>query len=204
MDYRSELTRQYKTTDDRDSRWNAVEELVGVLAAHEKRARKPSFDSFLREIALVGKEDELDRNPERRGAVTLMTLHSAKGLEFPQVFLVGMEEGLLPHERSLKEGERQVEEERRLAYVGITRAQNRLTLSLAAARTKWGKPRPSTPSRFLFEMYESESHPVVVKLRELAEHAARPRGGHAKGARRPRTKARKPVSVPRSTRTAPA
>jgi ATP-dependent exoDNAse (exonuclease V) beta subunit len=87
----------------------------------------------------------------QQDAVTLMTLHSAKGLEFPHVFLVGMEEGILPHQRSVLEG-RGVDEERRLCYVGVTRAQESLTLTFTRARMKWGKPRPSIPSRFLMEM----------------------------------------------------
>ena len=88
-----------------------------------------------------------------------MTLHSAKGLEFPEVYLVGMEEGILPHKRSLEVDGQAVDEERRLCYVGITRAQTRLTMTLALTRRKWGKPRESFPSRFLFEMTGQADNP---------------------------------------------
>jgi DNA helicase-2/ATP-dependent DNA helicase PcrA len=88
-----------------------------------------------------------------------MTLHSAKGLEFPQVYLVGMEEGILPHKRALEDDGEAVDEERRLCYVGVTRAQTRLTMTLALTRRKWGKPRESVPSRFLFEMTGQADNP---------------------------------------------
>ena len=98
--------------------------------------------------AIIERADEM----ARADAVKLMTLHSAKGLEFPRVYLVGMEEGLLPHKRTVEGTEAEIAEERRLAYVGVTRAQESLTLTRAASRRKWGKPRPTVPSRFLFEM----------------------------------------------------
>jgi DNA helicase-2/ATP-dependent DNA helicase PcrA len=101
-------------------------------------------------VALVSDQDTLEDRPER---VTLITLHAAKGLEFPIVFIVGMEEGLLPHKRAL-EDERELEEERRLAYVGMTRAKDRLYLVNARHRSTWGVGAASEASRFLTELPE--------------------------------------------------
>jgi DNA helicase-2/ATP-dependent DNA helicase PcrA len=108
----------------------------------------------LDEVALGNRDDTDDKEDQlKRNAIALMTLHSAKGLEFPYVYMVGMEEGILPHQRSLEmPDDRAIDEERRLCYVGVTRAQERLTLSFALTRRKWGKPRPTVPSRFLYEM----------------------------------------------------
>ncbi len=88
-----------------------------------------------------------------------MTMHSAKGLEFPHVYVVGLEEGLLPHHRSVAADGDAIDEERRLCYVGVTRAEERLTLSMALTRMKWGKPRDSIPSRFLFELIGQAENP---------------------------------------------
>ncbi len=150
VDYKSELTRAYKTPADVDTRWATVEELINSAALYTERAETPSLLGFLEESTLADRDDFGDDKKERH-ALTLMTLHSAKGLEFPHVYLIGMEEGLLPHQRSILDG-RSIEEERRLCYVGVTRAQDTLVLSFCRERMKWGKPRPSIPSRFLMEM----------------------------------------------------
>jgi DNA helicase II / ATP-dependent DNA helicase PcrA len=109
---------------------------------------------FLERVALVADADEIPDGEDHGGMVTLMTLHTAKGLEFPVVFLTGMEEEVFPHQRSLT-NQRELEEERRLAYVGITRAEQRLYLTRAAGRNWWGRPAFHTPSRFLSEIPSS-------------------------------------------------
>ena len=152
VDYRSELTRVYKNPGDAEARWESVGELVSTLEAYQSKAAEPSLREYLDETALTGREESKD-DEERKPAITLMTLHSAKGLEFPHVYMVGMEEGLLPHRRTIADGGGAgIDEERRLAYVGVTRAKDFLTLSYAKTRMKWGKERPEIPSRFLMEM----------------------------------------------------
>jgi DNA helicase-2/ATP-dependent DNA helicase PcrA len=154
--YREEITRSYKDPNDQAARWNSVEEVINALAGYIERCergKEPTLNGFIEDIALVGRENESDKESSlKRNAVVLMTLHSAKGLEFPHVYLVGMEEGLLPHHRAVAAEGDAIDEERRLCYVGVTRARDRLTLSLANSRMKWGKPRPGIPSRFLFEL----------------------------------------------------
>ena len=152
--YREEIDRLYQDPQERQSRWVAVEEVVNAASIYEQRQQgKVTMSEFLDEIAVAACDHDRDKESHlKRNAVVLMTLHSAKGLEFPHVYLVGMEEGLLPHRRSLTADLENVDEERRLCYVGITRAQRRLTLSLAQTRMKWGKPRPTKPSRFLYEL----------------------------------------------------
>ncbi|HEV3418574.1 MAG TPA: UvrD-helicase domain-containing protein [Pirellulales bacterium] len=151
--YRRELARLYKDPNEEQSRWAAVEEVVNALGRYQQRSKRPRLAEFLDEIALGDREDADEKESQlARNGIALMTLHSAKGLEFPQVYLVGLEEGLLPHHRAVTDGGAAIEEERRLCYVGITRAQDRLTLSLALGRMKWGKSRPTDPSRFLFEL----------------------------------------------------
>lgn len=149
--YEKEIEREFPDANERNVRWNMVQQVVNVAASYEKTAKKPTLADFLSEVTLDGRQDNNEKEKGlARNAVVLMTLHGAKGLEFPQVYLVGMEQGILPHQKSLEEDD--VEEERRLCYVGITRAQDRLTMTFPLTRMKWGKPRPTIPSQFLFEM----------------------------------------------------
>lgn len=151
--YQEALRQAYADEAERESRYAAVEELLRALRAYESRVRHATLAGFLDEVALRSQDfdDEKERQLQRN-AVALMTLHSAKGLEFPHVYMVGLEEGLLPHRHSVDADGDAIEEERRLCYVGVTRAQERLTLTMARTRRKWGKPRETVPSRFLFEM----------------------------------------------------
>ncbi len=154
VDYESEIARQYKDEAQREARQNLLEEFISTIALYVEKTPAPSLTGFLESMALQDRDEESD-DKEDRDSVRLMTLHSAKGLEFPRVYLVGLEEGLLPHKRSIDDGtEKAIAEERRLTYVGITRAMDHLTITRSASRMKWGKRRDSIPSRFLFEMQE--------------------------------------------------
>jgi DNA helicase II / ATP-dependent DNA helicase PcrA len=151
------LVKIYPDATERESRLASLEEIVNAAASYEKNRRRSSpmdLSGFLDDMLLSERDDGDEKDSQlARNAVALMTLHSAKGLEFPRVYLVGMEEGILPHKRSLAmENDSAIDEERRLCYVGVTRAREQLTLSFALARRKWGKPQPTVPSRFLFEM----------------------------------------------------
>jgi DNA helicase-2/ATP-dependent DNA helicase PcrA len=124
-----------------------LSELVGSAQEYRARTEEPTLSGFLEEVQLQSDQDTL---AEDEAQVTLMTIHNAKGLEYRVVFLIGMEEGIFPHARSLEENE--VEEERRLAYVGMTRAMERLTLTHATARSLYGRREYNLPSRFLDEL----------------------------------------------------
>ncbi len=150
--YREQISRLYREPLDQSTREAALEEVVRAAASYEQRCERPKLGEFLQHLALTERDEQDTEDRLQRNAVALMTLHSAKGLEFPHVYLVGMEEGILPHEKAVVEDGPAIDEERRLCYVGITRAQERLTLSLALTRRKWGKPRDRQPSRFLYEM----------------------------------------------------
>ena len=132
------------------TRLENIEELINKAAAYEEDSEHPTLDEFLEQVALVADIDNVDDSEER---VTLMTLHSAKGLEFPKVYLVGMEDGLFPGMMSIMSGDKtEMEEERRLCYVGITRAKKELVLTAARQRMVNGETRWSKPSRFINEI----------------------------------------------------
>jgi DNA helicase-2/ATP-dependent DNA helicase PcrA len=201
IDYEGHLRRVYDDPNEQQSRWAAVEEVINALAGYEAATKRPTLQGFLDEVVLDDQDFDRDKEKQlQRNAIVLMTLHSAKGLEFPHVYLVGLEEGLLPHRRSLDEDEATVEEERRLCYVGVTRAQQRLTLSLALTRRKWGKPRETQPSRFLFELIGQADHPAAAQRGPApAPRGAGPRGQAAP--RRPPSPERAPVRRTRHRRS---
>lgn len=150
-----------------ESRVENLKEMLSVTEEFavkcERNGEEPTLENFLADVALVADIDDAELGEE---AVTLMTLHSAKGLEFPDVFLVGMEEGIFPHSRTLM-NDNEIEEERRLCYVGITRAEKHLFLSNARTRTIYGRTQYYTPSRFLQEVPRNLVHvikrPVVQR-----------------------------------------
>jgi DNA helicase-2/ATP-dependent DNA helicase PcrA len=154
-----------------------IQELSGV--AMETAARDPDagLAEFLELVSLVGDQDEYD---EDESTVTLMTLHIAKGLEFPVVFVVGMEDGVSPHFRSMTDTH-ELEEERRLAYVGITRAQQRLYLTHAWSRTLYGQTNYNPPSRFLGEIPEALLDAKESETRVQRASARRSGGGSSGG-----------------------
>jgi DNA helicase II / ATP-dependent DNA helicase PcrA len=145
--YRAELVAE--NTVESESRLENLEELINAAREYERVEPEPTLAGFLQEQALYSEQDALSGEG---GRVALMTLHNAKGLEFDHVFVVGMEEGTFPHARSLDE--QNLEEERRLAYVGITRARRSLTLTYAKLRSSWGEREYQMPSRFLSEIPE--------------------------------------------------
>jgi DNA helicase-2/ATP-dependent DNA helicase PcrA len=199
--YRDSLAKLYPDPADREARLASLEEITNAAATYDKmgsgtfsarKARAPRtgnrrekspdplahLSGFLDDMLLNERDDTEKKDSElARNAVALMTLHSAKGLEFPRVYLVGMEEGILPHKRSLAvENDAAIDEERRLCYVGVTRARDHLTLSFALTRRKWGKPHKTIPSRFLYEMTgQAENFPPLAEpVRKPARRTRRP------------------------------
>ena len=155
-------------SEEGEDRWNNLLELRSVTTRYDDLSPDDALDRLLEETALVADQDAYAGDAD---AVTMITLHAAKGLEFPVVFIAGLEEGTFPHSRALDD-ERQLEEERRLAYVGITRAKRRLFLSHAWHRATWGASGATVPSRFLLEIPDELME--GPRLRAEDEHADGP------------------------------
>ena len=159
-----------------------LQEMVSVAREFDGSTPDGTLADFLERVALVADADEIPDGADHGGRVTLMTLHTAKGLEFPVVFLTGMEEEVFPHARALT-NQRELEEERRLAYVGITRAERRLYLTRTASRNWYGRPSFHTPSRFLSEIPSS----LIEWKRSAKDVAAASTPASARMAARPGT-----------------
>lgn len=152
------------------SRLENLDEFLSVTQSFEESNEDKSLVAFLTDLALVADIDRLDDDGQQVDTVVLMTLHSAKGLEFPVVFLMGLEEGVFPHSRSLME-EAEMEEERRLAYVGITRAEEELFITNAQMRTLFGQTKVNPPSRFIKEIPENLLEGIEPKQSRPAAQA---------------------------------
>ncbi|UCG33784.1 MAG: ATP-binding domain-containing protein, partial [Phycisphaerales bacterium] len=165
--HESGLQAHYHGEDVREQEaWENLQELISSAAEFDQHHPDETLVDFLAQISLVSDTDVLT---EDTGAVTLMTLHAAKGLEFPAVFIAALEEGIVPHAR-VEDNEADIEEERRLLFVGLTRARERLFLSLAAKRMTQGRIQVTTPSRFLSRLPEDV---VEVGIQQIPEAQAR-------------------------------
>ncbi len=151
INYKKTIEDDVKSDKMREFKWENVQECVSALAQYEEEEKEEAtLQGFLSNTTLAKPSYDSFSKASAENKVQLMTLHSAKGLEFPAVFIVGVEDHILPHEKGM--AETGIEEERRLFYVGITRARKFLTLSMARARLRMGKAHPTNPSRFLFEI----------------------------------------------------
>lgn len=159
--YRDDLFRSTKSAAQFESRWQNVEAVINAVHAYEGAVDTPTLTGFLDDSSLNTDEDRRTKKRAMDNAVRLLTVHSAKGLEFPFVFIAGVEDGLMPHERSLRDGT--LEEERRLFYVALTRGQRHVTLFETLGRTRNGRTKPTKTSRFLREIPEE-----LLKKRVLA------------------------------------
>ena len=167
---------QKQDTDEAENRLENINELYNAVAQFQEDNEDSSLEGFLSSASLAS---DLDSLQEGEKAVSLMTLHSAKGLEFPIVFLVGLEQGLLPHNRSLRDP-LDLEEERRLCYVGITRAQEQVFITYARERVFWGNRDTSPPSQFLNELPEELISTNVTKRRRTEFKATSKKSSGAK------------------------
>ncbi len=179
LDHTGYLQELRRSDDPQDaSRVENLAELHSVAADFHAQVPEGRLVDFLERVSLVADSDQVPGEADRHGQVTLMTVHTAKGLEFPVVFVTGMEDGTFPHQRSLGDAQ-ELAEERRLAYVAITRARERLYLTRAAVRGGWGTPQEMPPSRFLDDI-----PPELLDVRRsvTAQDRARAGGGAGRGA----------------------
>lgn len=178
-EYRVELQRE--NTLESKARVENIEEFLSVTMEFEKNNEDKSLIAFLTDLALIADIDTVgDKPEEQEDAVVLMTMHSAKGLEFPTVFIIGMEEGVFPHSRAFMDND-ELEEERRLAYVGITRAEKQLFLSCAQMRTLFGRTTANPPSRFLEEIPEEYKEDTKVAPNNYRRGGTSSYGGGSRG-----------------------
>lgn len=180
LDHTGYLAQLRASDDPQDaSRVENLAELHSVAEDYRQLDPEGGLVGFLERVSLVADADQIPAEEERTGSVTLMTVHTAKGLEFPVVFVTGMEDGTFPHQRSLGE-DTELAEERRLAYVAITRARERLYLTRAAVRSSWGAPQEMPPSRFLDDLPQDvvetrRSGSSMDRLRQVSRQPYRPR-----------------------------
>ncbi|MBM3191427.1 MAG: ATP-dependent DNA helicase, partial [Chlamydiae bacterium] len=147
---KSAIHTEVKSEKMQDFKWDNIEECINLLKSYEEEKKEDSsLDDFL-QTTLLDEKRFSNLTEKKPNCVNLLTFHSSKGLEFPVCFLVGLEDHLIPHEKSLKETG--LEEERRLMYVALTRCKERLHLSMSRVRKRHGKEIPSSPSRFLFDI----------------------------------------------------
>lgn len=148
---------------DSELRMENLMEFKSITASYEARTGSVNLNDFLEEISLIA---DISEHQDDDNVITLMTLHSAKGLEFPVVFITGMEEGIFPHQNAFLEGDSGIEEERRLCYVGFTRAKERLYLTNAKKRMLYGKTTVNAPSRFISEIDQDTLETLNSSIKE--------------------------------------
>ncbi len=193
VNYGDEIQRCYTDERTRTMRWDALNEIMNMAEIHARQTRGATLTSFLEDLVLSAAEYTGESDDPGNSEVMLMTFHSAKGLEFEQVYLVGIEEGLLPHHRSVQDGG--IDEERRLAYVGVTRAKRRLTLTFTASRARYGQRVSTIASRFLYEI-RGKKPPV-----EHMENAFQRKNVSPQKTKRGKKKRAKPKAKKRARRT---
>ena len=192
--YRKELSRTCKDGAHLEQRWGNVQAVFGALEQYEQATPKPTLLGFLDENALNTDEDRRSKADRRTDGVTLMTVHSAKGLEYPFVFITGCEEGLLPHEKSVRAAvsmDAAIEEERRLFYVAVTRGKRHVTFFEALSRNRFGRETMTKTSRFLKEVPEELVRRRVRAARDMVEERVAPPQPQPKK-KRPRRQAQRP------------